>query len=215
MQIESVNVGTARQLDGPSFQGRTGIFKTPVDSPVKIGALGLDGDDILDSRHHGGPDQAVYLYRREDYDWWSQTLGQTLADGCFGENLTISGLPAADLAVGSRLVFAEVVLEVSAPRIPCNTLAQRMGSAKFAKQFLQAERPGFYCRVLQPGAVSAGESFSLDASRASDVTIIGMLRADTKKLSLAELEHFLAAPIDIRTRSKWEQRLAKLAGSQH
>jgi MOSC domain-containing protein YiiM len=210
MQIESVNVGQAKQFDGPNFKGRTGIFKTPAAGPVRVGELGLEGDDIIHKQHHGGPDQAVYLYRQEDYDWWSDTLGQTVAAGTFGENLTLSGLPDADMAVGTRLCFDQVILEVSAPRIPCNILAQRMGSPKFAKQFVQAERPGLYCRVLQTGLISASETFSIDATKASDVTIVEVFRADSRKLERKELERLLAAPIDIRTRSKWEQALAKM-----
>lgn len=211
MQIQAVNVGKARQFDGPNFKGRTGIFKTPAEGPVQIGELGLEGDDIVDGEHHGGPDQAVYLYRQEDYDWWSATLATTLEAGTFGENLTLSGLPDADMAVGARLRFEQVVLEVSAPRIPCSTLAQRMGGPKFAKQFIQAARPGFYCRVIKTGSIGAGESFSLDTSTASNVSIVEIFRADSRKLTRAELERYLAAPIDIRTRSKWEQTLAKMS----
>ena len=210
MQIASVNVGKARQFDGPNFQGRTGIFKEPATEPVQIGELGLAGDEIIHGQHHGGADQAVYLYRQEDYDWWSETLGEPVGPGTFGENLTLSGLPGADLAVGTRLNFNEVRLEVSAPRIPCNILAQRMGSPKFARQFVQAERPGYYCRVLQTGVVQAGEPFSLDSSSASEVSIVEMFQADSRKLSREELERFLAAPIDIRTRTKWEAKLVKL-----
>ncbi len=210
MQIESVNVGKARQFDGPNFKGRTGIFKMPAPDPVQVGELGLDGDEIIHKEHHGGLDQAVYLYRSEDYDWWSETLGETVAAGTFGENLTLSGLPAADIAIGTRLNFAQVVLEVSAPRIPCNILAQRMGSPKFAKQFVQAERPGIYCRVIQAGPIQAGEQFTIDSAGASDVSIVEIFRADSRKLSRAELERYLAAPIDIRTRSKWEKTLKKM-----
>jgi MOSC domain-containing protein YiiM len=211
MQIESVNVGKARQLDGPNFQGRTGIFKAPTDDVIHIGELGLEGDEIIHSKHHGGPDQAVYLYRQEDYDWWSSTLGKPVPAGTFGDNLTLGGLPDTDIAIGTRLQFEQVVLEVSAPRIPCNILAQRMGSPKFAKQFVQAERPGIYCRVLATGPVRVGEAFSLNADQASDVSIVEVFRADSRKLTRAELERFLAAPIDIRTRTKWQQKLAKMS----
>jgi MOSC domain-containing protein YiiM len=210
MQIESVNVGKARQFEGPNFKGRTGIFKLPVEGPVTIGPLGLTGDDIINGKHHGGPDQAVYAYRSEDYEWWTETLAEPVTAGTFGENLTLRGLPEADIAIGTRLVFDQVILEVSAPRIPCNILAQRMGSAGFAKRFVRAERPGIYCRVIEPGQLRSGEAFRVDASTASTVTIVEVLRADSRKLSRAELERFLAAPIDTRTRAKWERTLAAL-----
>jgi len=175
-----------------------------------LGTLGLEGDAVLNERHHGGPDQAVYVYRQEDYDWWSARLGTTLAPGTFGENLTVSGLPGPDLAIGTRLVFDEVVLEVTAPRIPCNTLAERMGDAKFAKAFVRAERPGCYCRVRTPGALHADGQFSLDDGAASDVTVLALFRAAGRTLEREELEWLLAAPIDVRTRRKFEARLSSL-----
>jgi len=210
MHITSINLGTPRQLSGRSFSGETGIFKSPVSGPVPVGTLGIAGDAVLNERHHGGPDQAVYLYRQEDYDWWAARLGRALQPGTFGENLTISGLPGPDLAIGTRLVFDEVVLEVTAPRIPCNTLAARMGDAKFAKSFVRAERPGFYCRVCTPGALHADGQFSLDDGTASDVTVLALFRAAGRTLEREELEWFLAAPIDVRTRRKFEARLSSL-----
>ena len=88
MQIESVNVGRVGTLRGPRFDGPTGIFKVPVKDPVEIGEFGLTGDAIIDTKHHGGPDQAVYLYRSEDYEWWSEALGETVEAGTFARCLS-------------------------------------------------------------------------------------------------------------------------------
>jgi len=210
MHVTSINLGRPRHLSGRSFSGETGIFKSSVTGPVPVGTLGLAGDAVLNERHHGGPAQALYLYRQEDYDWWSTRLGQTLTPGTFGENLTVSGLPGPDLAIGTRLVFDEVMLEVTAPRIPCNTLAQRMNDPKFAKAFVRAERPGFYCRVCTPGVLHVDGQFSLDDGAASDVTVLALFRAAGRTLAREELEWFLAAPIDVRTRRKFEDRLSGL-----
>lgn len=207
MQVTSINVGKPRRLSGTSFSGVTGIFKEPVTDPVRVDTLGLAGDAVLNERHHGGPDQAVYLYREEDYAWWSERLDRQVAPGAFGDNLTVSGLPGPDLAIGTRLTFGEVVLEVTAPRIPCNTLAERMNDAGFAKAFIRAERPGFYCRVLTPGRLHVGEHFRLQAVSANEVTVLALFRAAGRRLEREELEWFLAAPIDERTRRKFEQLL--------
>lgn len=212
MHLASINIGRPTRLAGPSFTGETGICKAPVTGPVPLDTLGLAGDAVLNGKHHGGPDQAVYLYRQEDYTWWSTSLKRDIAPGTFGENLTVAGVPGADLAIGTRLSFQEVLLEVTAPRIPCNTLAQRMNDAKFAKTFMRAERPGFYCRVLTPGTLTAGEAFSLHTDTASDVTVLALFRAAGRKLERDELEWFLAAPIDERTRRKFEAALQKTGG---
>ncbi len=210
MHIVSVNVGRPRRLEGRSFTGTTGIFKEPRPQRVRVMALGLHNDAVMDETHHGGPDQAVYLYRQEDYDWWSDALSRPLAPGTFGDNLTVAGLPDPDLAVGTRLVLPEVLLEVTAPRIPCATLAQRMEDPGFARAFVRAERPGIYCRVLQTGTVGPGDAFTLNAEQASDVSILEIFRAASRKPGREELARFLAAPIDERTRRACEEQLARL-----
>ena len=212
MRITSVNVGKAERLAGPSFRGQTGIFKRPVAGPVEIGELGLAGDAVLNGKHHGGPDQAVYLYRQEDYDWWSKELGTTLAPGTFGDNLTVTGLAEPGLGIGSRLVFETLILEATAPRIPCNTLAHRMGDPRFAGRFVRAERPGIYCRVIEPGSVTAGDAFTLLPGDPDGVSTLEIFRGTSRQLTRAELTRFLAAPIDIRTRRDLEAKLEKLGG---
>lgn len=209
MRVTSVNIGKRQHLSGKHFNGETGIFKAPVEGAVTVGTLGLESDAVVNTEHHGGVDQAVYLYRDEDYQWWSEQLGREVEAGCFGENLTIAGLPYAALEIGARLHFPDLVLEVTAPRIPCNTLATRMGDPEFLKAFIQAERPGIYCRVIEAGHISAGDEFTLDDANASTLTTVDLFRACYRKLQPHELEQFLAAPIDIRTRRDFERQLKK------
>ncbi|MEQ8486513.1 MAG: MOSC domain-containing protein [Pseudomonadales bacterium] len=212
MRLESVNVGRRERLSGRHFDGYTGIGKRPVAGPVAVSELGLGGDAIIDTRHHGGPDQAVYAYRQEDYAWWSAELGRPLEPGTFGDNLTLSGLAEAGLVVGTRLVFEQVVLEVTAPRIPCNTLAQRMGDAGFVKRFMRGERPGFYCRVVRTGAVTSGEPFTLIEHQGVRVSTVQMFRDRHAQLDAAALRRYLSVPIDERSRSYFEGKLAELGG---
>src|SRR5262249_62080931 len=77
--------------------------------------------------------------------------------GTFGENLTIEGLESGTCSIGDRLAIGTALFEVTAPRIPCDTLAARMGDARFARRFRDARRPGLYLRVLEPGAVTVGD----------------------------------------------------------
>ena len=57
----------------------------------RSGRLGLAGDEQADKPDHGGPEQAVYAYAREDLDWWVERLGRELPNGMFGENITTAG----------------------------------------------------------------------------------------------------------------------------
>jgi MOSC domain-containing protein YiiM len=174
MQLISVNVGKPLPIKAKS--GVTGIYKLPQSGPVQIGWLGLEGDAICDTENHGGRDQAVYVYGTTDYDWWSKELGRTLEPGTFGENLTISELESTRFAAGDQLRVGAVLLEVTFPRVPCVTLATRMGDPKFVKRFRYAERPGLYCRVLVPGEVSAGAPVRVELTRDDTLTMRDMFR---------------------------------------
>ena len=101
MQLISINVGKAQPIKAKS--GQSGIYKMPVSGRVQVTALGLVGDAICDVESHGGVDQALYVFGTRDYEWWSRELGQALAAGTFGENLTISDLESAEFCIGDRL----------------------------------------------------------------------------------------------------------------
>jgi MOSC domain-containing protein YiiM len=210
VRITSVNVGAKMPLLVGKRQTKTGIFKHPVEHAVEVKSLGITGDRVLDSRHHGGVDQAVYLYREEDYVFWAQQLSREVTPGMFGENLTIAGLSSPGLRVGDRLKLPNLLLEITAPRIPCSTLAARMGDPGFAKAFVKAERPGFYVRVIQTGTVQVGEAVELQESDSESVSTIELYRDLMRKLDEKTLRRYLALPIDIRTRKDFEQRLADL-----
>lgn len=210
MQILSVNIGHERTLQNGRNLETTGIYKIASIQPVEVNTLGLKDDFIFSSKHHGGPDQAVYIYGSVDYDWWSKELDRQLAPGTFGENLTISDLESAVFAVGDRLHVGQVVLEVTSPRIPCGTLAARMGDPLFVKRYRQAERPGLYCRVIQQGELEAGDDVSLTKFVGDRLSILEVFRGYyEKEKSKALIERYLQAPIAIRVRTELEQELKR------
>ena len=205
LEIVSVNVGRPERIDG--HKAPTGINKRPVTGPVPIGPLGLFGDAVLDSKHHGGPDQAVYLYGLPDYAFFARELGRTLPPGLFGENLTVAGLESARIHVGDRFTIGDVLLEASAPRNPCATFAARMGDVHWVKRFHAAQRPGVYARVLSPGTVAAGVAVTHVPFAGTKVPITE-LTTDYKKPSRDRMRYLLGAPIH---RDLVEQYTAALA----
>jgi MOSC domain-containing protein YiiM len=211
MQLISVNLGRERTLQRNRKTYLSGIFKEPVEGPVQINTLGLAGDVVKDSKNHGGVDQAVYIYGVVDYVWWENELGRELPPGTFGENLTISELESTGFQAGDRLGMGEVILEVTSPRIPCGTLAARMEDPKFARRFRLAERPGLYCRVIQPGQVRAGLAVTVQPYAGETVSILEMYRDFYEPDGTeAGVRRFLDAPIDIRSRREKETLLAVL-----
>lgn len=187
----SVNVGRmagSRHTD----TGVTGIDKRPSAESVALrdpgpetGRSGVAGDNIGDARSHGGTDQAVYAYAREDLDHWQAELGRPLTNGVFGENLTTSGLDVNGALVGERWQVGDAcVVEVTSPRIPCRTFAGWLEEQLWVKRFTQRGAPGAYLRVIAPGSVSAGDAITVVHRPAHGVTIALMFRALTTDKAL-------------------------------
>ena len=206
----SVNIGKPQPVG--DRRRLTGIFKQPVAGPVTIGPLGIDTDAVLDTKHHGGVDQALYLYLQSDYDWWSAELGQTLAPGTFGENLTIEGIDGDRLGVGDRFTVGEVELEITSHRTPCNTFADRMGDRRWVKRFHQAGRPGAYVRVLRPGLVQAGDPVLYTPFPGEPVTVRELMALDgVRTIPEPVLRRALQAPVHWKLRRDFTDRLAATA----
>jgi MOSC domain-containing protein YiiM len=184
--VVSVNLAVPERSTAKRV-GITGINKRPVDHPVPVRApgprttglhSGLVGDQIFDIAHHGGDEQAVYAYAREDYDWWEQQLGRELPGGLFGENLTTAGVDVNGAVIGERWqVGGTLVLEPTFGRIPCATFQAKMAEPHWVKTFTRENRPGAYLRVVRPGDVRAGDSVVVVDRPAHGVTIADAFRA--------------------------------------
>jgi MOSC domain-containing protein YiiM len=186
----------------------TGIIKTPATGPINISFECVGDDAILNRKVHGGADQAVYVYGGVDYEWWSNRLGRELPPGIFGENLTITDLESSAIKIGDLLEIGSVMLEVTAPRIPCIKLANQIGDPTFPKRFREARRPGLYCRVITPGSVCAGDPVQLQPCPDDHVTIEAMIDAFViTPPAKALVERILAAPIAILFRGLFEAQL--------
>ncbi|MCQ1576021.1 MULTISPECIES: MOSC domain-containing protein [Streptomyces] len=202
MKLLTVNIGRPRpnaQTEGPG--GLSGIDKRPVEGPVEVrdpgpkgvGGSGLAGDAVCDLRHHGGSDQAVYAFAREDLDAWERKLGgRKLADGAFGENFTTLGVDVSGALIGERWrVGADLVLEVTSGRIPCRTFAEHLGEKGWVRRFTQEGVTGAYLRVIEPGAVRAGDPVEIVHRPDHEITAALQFRASTTERTL--LPSLLAA----------------------
>ncbi|MFJ8490780.1 MOSC domain-containing protein [Streptomyces sp. NPDC094038] len=201
MELLSVNLG--RPTPSPhtdQADGVTGIDKRPVAGPVRVAApgpkgaagSGLAGDTVCELRHHGGDDQAVYAYAREDLDDWEKELGRPLPNGCFGENLTTNGLNVSEALIGERWrIGSGVVLEVTSGRIPCRTFQGHLGERGWVKRFTRKGATGAYLRVIEPGEIRAGDPIEIIHLPEHGVTAAMEFRATTTEREL--LPRLLAA----------------------
>jgi MOSC domain-containing protein YiiM len=173
-----------------SIQGRdvlTAIAKTPVDGPVTVAPLGLQGDEQADLTVHGGLSKAVYAYPSEHLPFWQTVRAQArvaawdapLPPGLLGENLLLEGLLETDLYVGDRLVLPHCVLVVSEPRFPCFKFGAAMGFVQAVKLMVQSGYCGSYLAVLEPGSVQAGDAIELQPGP-REVSIAELFRAKAR-----------------------------------
>jgi MOSC domain-containing protein YiiM len=199
MKVLAINVGRPR-ANPWNRVATTGIDKRPVAGPVGVraptvrgtGEVGLAGDRAHDGKHHGGPDQAVYAYAREDLERWQTILDTPLGNGGFGENLTTESVDVNGALIGERWrIGPDVVLEVSAPRIPCATFQGWLDREGWVKEFTLAARPGTYLRVVEPGEIRSGDPVQIVHRPAHGVTVALAFRALTREPAL--LTRLLAA----------------------
>jgi MOSC domain-containing protein YiiM len=201
----SINVGTPVQAEWAGDLGWTSIDKHRMDAPVKVHALGIEGDDVADKKHHGGTYQAVYAFAREDIDVWTERLGQEIRDGQFGENLTTSGIDVNEALIGEQWRIGTTVFQVADVRIPCNVFKNWMGRTGYddtawVKRFTIEGRPGPYLRVVQPGEIAAGDAIEVVRKPDHEITVTTMFRAFTTEREL--LVRLLEAQDDLPPRAR-------------
>lgn len=161
-QVLSVNVAAIiHEGDWTGSEGRTGIDKRALAGLVRFEGEAVVGDTVVDRKHHGGYDQAVYVYAREDANWWETQIAKQLSNGSFGENLTTEGIDVNSALIGEQWQIGSVLLEVSQPRIPCRVFAGFWQRPTLIKDFTEARRPGAYLRIIQPGALQAGDEIEI------------------------------------------------------
>jgi MOSC domain-containing protein YiiM len=200
--------------------GRTSIDKRPVAGPVVARTLGLDGDQVSDTQSHGGVDQAVYAFAREDLDWWERELrleDGALRDGQFGENLTTEGIDVNEALIGEHWAIGSALFEVASIRIPCDDFKnwQRVtgfDDRRWVKRFTAVGRPGPYLRVLEEGEIEAGQRIEVVDRPDHDVTVSVMFAAlTTRREWLPRLLEVPAMPDEARENA--ERYIATLSQS--
>ena len=195
MHVVSVNVGRPREVEWRGRTVRTSIWKDPVDGPVRVATLNLDGDAQSDLRVHGGPEKAVYAYPSEHYAYWRRELAiDALPWGAFGENLTTSGITEMEIAIGDRLRIGSVELMVTQPRLPCFKLGIRFDREDMIKRFIHSGRSGFYLAVVQEGVLAAGDRLEILSRDSHHVTVADVARTEDDSFDQRLLERVIAAP---------------------
>ena len=210
-RVLSINItSVVHQGEWTGSEGRTGIDKRSVVGSVEFKNNGVTGDRIIDTNVHGGYDQAVYAYAREDAQWWEKVIGEEIPAGKFGENLTTEGIDVNAAFVGEQWKIGSVILEVSQPRIPCRVFAGFWKRATLIKDFTQAGRPGAYLRIIQEGTAQAGDAIEVIYKPDHNVSISDLFSA--KSGERAKINEIKVVPQLSQGFKEWAE---KIAATQH
>lgn len=181
-RLVSVNVGMPKDVRWRDKTVYTGIWKTPVEGPVMVRRLNVDGDGQGDLAGHGGEQRAVMVYQSEAYDFWKTYLGRDdLQPGHFGENFTVTGLADDEVCIGDRYRIGDAEFEVTQPRVTCFRVGIRLDEPDMPSLLVSQHRPGFYFRVITEGHVRPGDD-------------IVRTRRGRHELSVADVDALLYLP---------------------
>ena len=195
----SVNVGLPRDIEWKGRTVHTAIWKDPVRGRCRVGRLNLEGDKQGDLGGHGGEQRAVYVYQIESYRHWQEQLARSdFVHGQFGENFTIEGLPDDAVCIGDRYRIGDSLFEVTQPRVTCYRVGIRMNEPRMPALLTSSGRPGFYLRVLEEGAVGAGDE------------IVKVGEAE-ERMTVAEVNALLYSPNHPRDRLERALRIKALS----
>jgi MOSC domain-containing protein YiiM len=210
-RVLSINItSVVHQGEWTGSEGRTGIDKRSVTGLIEFKNNGVAGDRIIDTNVHGGYDQAVYAYAREDAQWWEKELNEEISAGRFGENLTTEGIDVNAALVGEQWKIGTVILEVSQPRIPCRVFAGFWKRATLIKDFTQAARPGAYLRIIQEGTAQAGDAIEVIYKPNHEITISDLFSA--KSGERTKINEIKVVPQLSEGFKEWAE---KIAATQH
>jgi ferredoxin-NADP reductase/MOSC domain-containing protein YiiM/ferredoxin len=198
-RLLSVNVGLPRDIDWKGRTVHTAIWKEPVHERCWAGRLNLTGDGQGDLAGHGGEQRAVFVYQIESVRHWQAQLKRTgFVHGQFGENFTIEGMPDSAVCIGDRYRIGAALFEVTQPRVTCYRVGIRTGEPRMPALLTSSGRPGFYFRVLQEGAVGAGD----------EIIKVGEAK---ERMSVAEINALLYSPHHPRDRLEQALRIDALS----
>jgi MOSC domain-containing protein YiiM len=218
MKVLSVNVGLPKNV---LFNGQiitTAIFKDPVNGPIILRKLNLDGDKQADLTVHGGIDKAVYSYPEEHYYYWrKQFPNMDLGWGMFGENFTTEGLLEDAVNVGDQFQIGSAKLVATQPRMPCYKLGVRFGRMDVIRKFMTSGRPGIYFKVLTEGEIKIDDKIKLIKRDKNNVTVKDIVTLYITRNNIDNIETMRRAT-KIRDlpegwRSEFQQKIEQLKTS--
>lgn len=200
LTVDAFLTGTPRPLPDGTISA---MAKAPVEGPVRVTWLGLEGDAVANPVDHGGHDKAIHLYPFDHYGWWRGQIGDhplLSQAGAFGENIALQGAVDGDFCLGDRFEIGSAVVEISHGRQPCSKINSRFERRDMVSRVIESGRAGLYLRVIREGEAEAGMAMTLiqrplphwPMDRVFDLLIAGGHRSEPDAVRALASERLLA-----------------------
>ena len=168
--ILSIFIGGTKTMVDSRGEWQSSIARERVDGPAQLEIRGFVGDQATQP-YHGSPETAVCIHSQTHYDFWNASLQMDLKPGSVGENITLDNWDDGNICVGDVLRIGSALIQISAPRSPCENQARFVGRVDWVKLTIQELRTGIYARVLEPGMMQAGDQVVLVSQPNPGLTI--------------------------------------------
>ena len=210
MQVNALFAATPKPF-GPRG-APSSIIKSPVDT-ITVEMDHTLEDEQGNKKLHGGPEKVLHQYGPMAYDTLKQafpTLGDLSAPGNIGENLSVEGMEDTNVCVGDVYQIGNVVIQVSAPRAPCNKISHRFDVKNLDRFVGENGITGWYYRVIQTGTIRNGDTVTLIERPEKTVTIHDLMKAVfLPELADKAAEYMELEVLDDEWREKCQRQVRK------
>ncbi|WP_197742774.1 MOSC domain-containing protein [Lentilitoribacter sp. Alg239-R112] len=140
------------------------IGKKPTSGPLEMDFNGFLDDDQADKKVHGGLEKAIHHYASEHMEYWKREFPEKadmFTSGCFGENISSTGVTEENLHLGDILQIGDARVQICQGRQPCWKLNAHIDEPSMAPKFQKTRRTGWYYRIIKTGNISVGDDILL------------------------------------------------------
>lgn len=132
----------------------------------------VEGDDVYNKTHHGGPQRVLHHYPLEHLEYWNQYyLSKAFLPGSMGENISTYGLTENNVCIGDIFKIGDIVCQVTEPRKPCVTINHQFGMKGLARKVQEESKTGWFYKVLKAGTLKKGDEIILHERLFPELTI--------------------------------------------
>ena len=176
MQINGLFAAKPRPF-GPR-NAPSSIIKSPI-AQLTVSFNGTEEDEQGNKKLHGGPEKVLHQYGPLGYEQLKAAypkLADQFQPGTIGENIVVNGMEDVNVHVGDKYKLGQVLVQVSAPRAPCNKISHRFKERNLDRFVGKQGITGWYYRVLEPGIIRLGDTVERVERTEASVSIHNLVK---------------------------------------